>query len=255
MACHTELRELVHLAAGEQLRQVRADDAGQQHKGLAATRQFFRQLDHTRQDAWHLEDGDFVVSAKRILATQMDDEVQRFVGHLRQRVRRVNAYRDQQGFDLAVEVGLHPLALGSIAFAVREHADAFFLEGGQQDLVVEPVLLVHHGPGVFDDARQVAGEMVVFARSVRRFHVRGHAHLEEFIEVGRHDAHIAQALQQGHVLAARPIQHALVEGKDAQVSVEQSRAAFGQLWGRNGLDRHEHIRQKVSQMTNSGLVS
>lgn len=88
---------------------------------------------------------------KSILAAQMDDEVQRLIGHLRKRMRRINTNRHQQGFDLAIEVGLNPLPLRTVALAVREHADALFLEGRQQQLVVEPVLLVDHDAGMLDD--------------------------------------------------------------------------------------------------------
>ena len=55
-------------------------------------------------------------------------------------------------------------------------------------------------------------------------HQAGDAHLEEFIEVAADDAQILQPLQQGD----RPIlglgQHALIEGQQRQLPVQQARA-------------------------------
>jgi len=51
--------------------------------------------------------------------------------------------------------------------------------------------------------------------------VRGGAHLEELVEVGRDDAQVAQALEQGHVGAHGPVENALIEAQDAVVTVQE----------------------------------
>ena len=252
MAGDTELRELAHRPARKQLGQVRPNDAGEQHKRFAPPGQPFGQFDHTRQHARDLEDGDLVVAPESVLATQVKNEVERFVGHLRQRVGRVDAHRHQQGLDLAVEISLHPAALGLGSLAVREDANALFLEGRQQHMVVEPVLLIDHFTGPVDDARQLPRQMVAVARRERGLHVRCNADFKKFVEVGRDDAQVTQALQQRHFLAARPVQHTLIEGQDAQVTVEQGRTANRQFTGKNGWARHGHIRQEVNSMTDCG---
>jgi hypothetical protein len=47
------------------------------------------------------------------------------------------------------------------------------------------------------------------------------AALEEFVEVGRNDGQEAQPLEQGHAGALRPVEHPLIEGEDAVVTVEE----------------------------------
>ena len=57
VARHPELRIVDHLAAGEQVVEVCVDDRGEQHKGVVG-RDFLRQFDDPRQQAWRLDDGD-----------------------------------------------------------------------------------------------------------------------------------------------------------------------------------------------------
>jgi hypothetical protein len=45
------------------------------------------------------------------------------------------------------------------------------------------------------------------------------AHFKELIEVGGHDAQVAQALEQGHIGSLGPIEHALIEGEQTQITV------------------------------------
>jgi hypothetical protein len=46
--------------------------------------------------------------------------------------------------------------------------------------------------------------------------------LKKFIHVGRDDAQVTQSLKHGHFGSVRPIEHPLVEGQYAQVSVKQT---------------------------------
>ena len=51
--------------------------------------------------------------------------------------------------------------------------------------------------------------------------VRLSAYLKKLIQVGGHDAQVAQPLQQWHVRTNRPIKHTLVKGQDAVVAVQK----------------------------------
>jgi hypothetical protein len=62
------------------------------------------------------------------------------------------------------------------------------------------------------------------------------ADLEELVEIGRDDGQEAQALQQRHAGALRPVQHPLVEGKDAVVTVEEGNH------GRGGIAHGNDVR-------------
>ncbi len=108
------------------------------------------------------------------------------------------------------------MPLRARAFAVRDDAYAARREGGHQRVVVQRVLPLHQLVGLgregFQGGRGVA--------AIGRREVGRGPHLEEFIEVGRHDAQIAQAFEQGHVIARGPVQHTLVEGEDAVVAVQ-----------------------------------
>jgi hypothetical protein len=56
---------------------------------------------------------------------------------------------------------------------------------------------------------------------LRRRQVGRGAHLEKLVEVGRDDAQKPQPLQQRHVRALGPVQHPLIEGKNAVVAVQE----------------------------------
>ena len=80
---------------------------------------------------------------KGIAPTELDDEVQRLVGHLWEGVGRVKPNGREQGLHLlAKEVG-HPIALRFIAVGVIEEVDALLAERGQQRVVEDRILLMH----------------------------------------------------------------------------------------------------------------
>ena len=158
--------------------------AGQQHKGLTATGESLWQFDHPGQHPWHLEDGDLVLATECVLAAQMHDEIERFVGHLWQGMGRIDAHGQQQGFDLAIEIRPHPTALLGVALAVRKKAYSLPLECGQQHMVVKTVLFLHHGTGCINNARQRTRQMLARISSNSRFDVRSRPNLKKFVQIG-----------------------------------------------------------------------
>jgi hypothetical protein len=67
---------------------------------------------------------------KASLPPRPHDEVQRLVGHLRKRVRRVQPHRHQQRAHFALEVLVDPLRWARVAVAVRDDFNALLLEVG-----------------------------------------------------------------------------------------------------------------------------
>jgi hypothetical protein len=217
-----KLRELPDLAPGKQVHQVRANHARERDEQGAPLGHRIGHADEARQHARHLDDGDLVGAPKGILAPQAHDEVQRLVGHLRKRVRRVQPHRNQQGPDLALEIRLDPAALRRRALAVRDDPDAPFAKGRQQLVVVDHVL-VRHQPA---RARSQRLERLPRVQAPVRARLAGAEvrlgpHFKELVEVGRDNAQVAQPLQQGHRGTAGPVKHPFVEGEDAVVAVQQ----------------------------------
>ena len=225
MAGDAELRKLGHGAPRKQVSQVRANQARNGDKVRLFGALDGRHAEKARQDARHFDDGDFVFAAKGVFAGEAHDEIERLVGHLWKRMRRVQAHRHQQRLHFAGKKVFHPAALARVALAVGHQFDAFFLQQRQQLVVVNGVLLGHqrmhlgrhfvvrvHGVG--------AALLIGFAgRQVRR-----HAHLKKFVQIAGDDGEVAQALQQGHVSAARPVHDPFVEGQDAVVAIQKMQA-------------------------------
>ena len=138
-----KLRELHHLAAGEQIRQVRAHHAGDTDKLHALGGYLGRHAREARQQAWDANNGDLVLTPKRVAALEAHDEVQRFVRHLGERVRRVQADGYQQRAHLAHKILMHPATLGSVALTVRDDAHPFTCQRRHQRIVVQGVLAFH----------------------------------------------------------------------------------------------------------------
>ncbi|EWS63146.1 hypothetical protein Y695_03623 [Hydrogenophaga sp. T4] len=187
-----------------------------------------RHAEKPRQDARHLDDGDLVLAAKRVLAGEPHDEVERLVRHLGKRVRGVQAHGQQQGLHFALKELLDPAALARVALTVGHQLDALLLQQGQQFVVVDGVLLRHEGVHLggqlfvgFD------GVQAALLMGLVRVELGRHAHLEELVEVAGNDAQVAQAFQQGDIGSARPVHHPLVESQDAVVSVQKSQAGLG----------------------------
>ena len=146
-------------------------------------------MDEARQDTRYLDDGDFVFTAKGIAPAQPDDEVQRLVGDLRKRVRRIQPDRNQQRPHGAFKIRLDPAPLHRIALAMRHDTDALLRKRWQQFLVVQRILAGHHV------VRQT-GQRLERLRCANAFlhmvlsgcQVRGGTDFKKFVQVGRHDA-------------------------------------------------------------------
>ena len=196
MPRHAELRELRHLAPRKQIGQMRADDAGERHQLHALRRDVERQANHARQDARDLDDRDFVLPAEGIAALQTDNEVERFVRHLREWVRRIEAHGDQQRPHVALKILAHPALLRAGAFAVRDHANPVRFKRGSQRVVVQLVLARHQLVGLLGQGLE--RRHAVFALGLallRGRQMRGRTDLEKLVQIRGNDAQIAQALQ------------------------------------------------------------
>ena len=241
VARDAELRERLHAAPGKQLRQVRTDHAREQHETLPRGRHLVGQPDDARQHARNLDDGNRVVAPEGVAPAELDDEVERLVGHLRERVRRVQPHRHEQRAHLLLKKGVDPAALRLVALGVAEHADAAGLQRGHHDVVEGGVLGVdqfvcgcgHLGHLAVGNARK---------RQARGLQVVGEAHLEKLVEVGRNDGDVAQPLEQRHVFAQRLRQHAAVELEDGLLAVEQDLPDRAQHGGKIGTKKGGHSR-------------
>jgi hypothetical protein len=83
-------------------------------------------------------------------------------------------------------------------------------------------LLIDQGMGALTDAvmavRAEGARVLALARGTQ---MQFGAHLEKLVQVGRHDAQVAQALQQGDIGAPSPVQNPLVKTQDAFIAVKQ----------------------------------
>ena len=78
-----------------------------------------RQPDHARQHARRLDDRDRRVAAECVAAAELDDEVERLVGDLRKRMRRIEADRRQQRPHFAPEILARPMRAALPVNSVR----------------------------------------------------------------------------------------------------------------------------------------
>ena len=219
IAGDAKLRKLQHLATRKEFVQMRANHARERNEKPAASARALRQGDDAGQHPRHLDDGDLVVTAKRVLALQPHNKVERLVGHHREGMRRIQTHRHQQRANLAPEIALHPSALLGIALAMGHDLDALVLELPRQGVVVKRVLTFDQLVGC---GRKLDEDGIRRAATARCAHVRRHPDLKKLVEVGRDDAQIAQPLEQGHVLTGDHGQHSLVKGQNAAVAVKQS---------------------------------
>ncbi len=228
IARHPELGKPADLPAREEFLQVRANRRRQQHKCLFARRELRRQRDHPRQHARDLQDRDSRWSPEGVLALELDDEVQRLVQHLRERVRGVEADRRQQRSHFALEIVTHPGALLRIALRVIDDHDAMPFERRHDRPVVEVVLPLDQAMRTFDHHRIRRCDRARRAGANLLGQVR-HPDLEEFIEVGRDDADVAQPLRQRNRSTQGHRQHAFVERKQRQLPVQVRLRGWTQL--------------------------
>ena len=124
VARHAELRVADDLAPAEQLVQVRVDDARQQDERVVGAGDRARQRDDARQQPRRLDRGDRGLASEGVATGQLDDEIEALVGHLRKRMRRIEADRRQQRLHFALEIVGHPCALLGIEVVAPQQADA-----------------------------------------------------------------------------------------------------------------------------------
>jgi hypothetical protein len=202
VARDAELRERLDLAAGKERAEVGADDAGQEDERLAIPAARGRQLDHPRQDPRHLDDRRRVAAAEGVPAGEAGDEVERFVGDLRERMRRVETDRHQQRPHLGLEEGADPALLGGVAVGVVEDADAAFGERRHHLVVEDGVLLVEERVRRRGERLDV-GRRRAAVGPPRRLEAIGEADLEELVEVRRDDVRHRSRFEQGHIVTTR----------------------------------------------------
>ncbi len=152
--------------------------------------------------------------------------MQGLVGHLRERMGRVQPHRHQERPHLALEELGHPVALRLIAVRMVEHHDALVAQQRHHVLVEDGVLLVDQEMRLARHALDVAVADLRIGVARRIQHV-GKAHLEELVQIAGDDADVAQPLQQRHILALRLGEHPTVELEDRLLAVEQGWRGLG----------------------------
>ena len=188
--------------------------------------QLGRHLDQARQRARRLHHGDRRLAAEGVGAGQRHDEIQALVVDARKRVRRIQSDGGQERHHVADEDLVRPFLLLRVPFRGMVQGDALGLHG-RQDLVVEQRVLPRHQ--LMDGALHVVEGLIrghaVRANQVGRLALllleAGNPDLEELVQVGAEDAHVAQTLQQGSRGTFRHRQHAFVEFEQRQLSIQQ----------------------------------
>src|SRR3546814_9878462 len=104
VAGDAELVRALDLHSREHLRDELGEHRGQENEVMFAAGDLLRQLDDARQRARRAHERQVAAAAERVLALEHDDEVERLVEDLRERVRRVQAERRQHRHDLLAEV-------------------------------------------------------------------------------------------------------------------------------------------------------
>ena len=226
VARDAELVATEHVHAGEQFGHVRVQHRGQEDEAVFPIAQLARQPDHAWQRARRLHDGRARVAPEGVAALELDREVQALVEHAREGMRRVQPDRGEHGHHLAQEIVANPgpLRLGPQAAAQEDHA--FGLERGQ-DVVVEHFVLLGNdlmhrvrdpreqfggGDPVLTGLAAADADLLLDARD---------ADLEEFVQVARHDAQEAQALEQGYGRVGGLGEHAALELQQRELAVEE----------------------------------
>src|SRR3546814_19058595 len=86
---------------------------------MLAAGDLLRQLDDEWQRARRAHERQVAAAAERVLALEHDDEVERLVEDLRERVRRVQAERRQHRHDLLAKVRAQPSGLARVPRLAR----------------------------------------------------------------------------------------------------------------------------------------
>ena len=231
-----------------------AHHARQTHKQPALARNAGGQLYQTRQCTRELDDGHRIRAPKSITALEAHHHIQRLVCYLREWMGRVERHWHQQRFDLTHKVLVDPGTLRSRALLVRDDANAPRTQGRHQRLVEQGILPGHHLLGLGQQSLAGAGTCGVVRALAQSRNMRQRAHLKKLIQVGRNNAQIAQALQQGHILTRYPVQHTLIKTKNTGITLQQGQSrGKGIFWHLQcrlyrGAWRHANHGGSASQM-------
>ena len=237
IARHAKLRELSHFTLWKQLCQMGSHHAGNADKQALLAGDFLWQSNQPRQRTWDFDNCHFVGAAKRIHAIEANDEIQCLVGNLRKWMRGIQPHGHQQRLNLAQKELTHPFTLSGIALTVRNQPDRMLGECRNDGVVVELILMSHQRVGRGHQRLvAAAGVDAFFIPRNRCRDMGGAANLKPFIQVGRDNAEITQALQQRNILALCPAQHPFVERKNAVVAVQQLQ--LGCWWRRRNSFSH-----------------
>ena len=193
---------------------------------LGVAGELLRHLDQARQRARRLHHGDRGLAAERVRPRQRHDEIQAFVVDARKGMRRIQPDGGQQRHHVAVEHFARPFLLLRIPFGRVMQGDALRVHGGK-DLVVQQVVLapdqfVH---GLLDVLERHVRGHAVGPHQVRRLALlllqAGNPDLEEFVQVGTDNAHIAQSFEQGRFRILRHRQHTFIEFQQRQLAIHE----------------------------------
>ena len=184
-----------------------------------------RNAHQPRQHARDGDDGmeDFV---RALGPLQAQEKIVALVLQLREGMARVDGQRRQHRENLVAEIMRGPrLVLLAQRLEIVE-VNAVLAQRGQQLVVPELVLVLDHLQDFLPDRIEGLARAHAVGTGVVRLVLdllldAGHAHLEEFVQVGGDDAEEADALQQRLARVLRFFQHAAVEGQPAQLAVDE----------------------------------
>ncbi len=226
IAGHAELVAAEHIHAREQFVDMGVQHRGQENVAVVQPGERLRQPDHPRQRARRLDDGIARAAAEGVAAFQLDGEVQALVQHPREGVRRVESDRGEHRHHLAEEVLAYPGALRLVPLRAAQEYDALLGERRHEHVVPQGILLGHQTMGLVADLAEGLGRRAVVAAGMGGAELdllleAGHADLEEFVQIARHDADETQAFEQRHGRIGGLRQHAPVEGERGEFAVQK----------------------------------
>jgi hypothetical protein len=232
VAGDAELVAALYRHAQEQLVHMRVQNGGQEDKGVrVAAAHFRRHLDHARQNARGLHDGNVGLAAKGIAAFQFHGKVERLVQHLGEGMGRVQPDRREDGHQLVAEEVVHPFLLLFGPFVTAQEDDVFFTQCRKQYITHHCILLAYQFVRGRRNARHDLGRRGAVCQNASwcqlgGFLQPGHAHFEELVQIGGDDAQVFQALEQRQAWVFGLGQYSAVEFDQAQFTVKQQLVAL-----------------------------
>ena len=137
-------------------------------------------------------------------------------------MRWVEPHRNQQGTNLAQKIGFDPAPLRRVALALGQQVNTMPCKFRHQHFIEQLVLACHDVVRTGrQDPENVGRFRLTGPLKGHCSKMRGRAHLKKFVEVGGDDAQEAQTLQQRHLRTGCQVEHPLIEGEDATVTVKK----------------------------------